>query len=109
MSALNDAAREYVYKRHPQHHDQGVGIVQGSHYRAGFIAGAQWQAEQGPTDEQVEAAARGLYEERVSLIESDTERADWPTWEGHKRTDADEWRSAARTALRAAYTTGGTA
>jgi hypothetical protein len=43
-----DAARKFVHERHPQWHDVGVGIVQGSHYRAGFAAGAKWWEQNRP-------------------------------------------------------------
>ena len=39
-----DDARAEVNRRHPSWHDNGVGIVQGSHYRGGFVDGAEWQA-----------------------------------------------------------------
>lgn len=45
-AAVERAASQYVNHRHPMQYDRGVGIVQGSHYRAGFVAGAVWQAEQ---------------------------------------------------------------
>jgi hypothetical protein len=37
-----EAAQAEVNQAHPEWHDVGVGIVQGSHYRAGFVAGAKW-------------------------------------------------------------------
>lgn len=55
-----------------------------------------------PSDAEMEAAGRGLYENRVSLIEGEAERRSWPTWEGLEKTDADEWRDAGRAALLAA-------
>ena len=39
-----DEARAYINQKHPWQHDNGVGIVQGSHYRSGFVDGAEWQA-----------------------------------------------------------------
>ena len=42
--ATGDEARSEVNRRHPQWHDNGVGIAQGSHYRSGFVEGAEWQA-----------------------------------------------------------------
>ena len=51
-------ARAEVNRRHPQWHDNGMGIVQGSHYRSGFIAGAEWRASRKAevTDDMVEKA-----------------------------------------------------
>ena len=39
-----EGARAFVYGKHPEWHDHGVGIVQGSHYRSGFQDGAKWTA-----------------------------------------------------------------
>ena len=50
---VEEAASEYVHRRHNPLHDVGVGVVQGSHYRAGFIAGAVWQAGRMPSVEEV--------------------------------------------------------
>lgn len=44
--AVEKAATEFVNRKHPAWHDNGVGIVQGSHYRSGFVAGAVWQSDQ---------------------------------------------------------------
>jgi hypothetical protein len=41
MNIPEEAGKE-AQRRHPEWHDQGVGIVQGSHWRSGFIAGAEW-------------------------------------------------------------------
>jgi len=50
---VEEAAREYVNRRYDPVHDRGVGIVQGSHYRAGFVAGAAWQAARMPGEKEV--------------------------------------------------------
>ena len=59
----DNEARDYVNLKHPSWHDNGVGIVQGSHYRSGFVAGAEWQASRKVeiTDEVVERMARMLF------------------------------------------------
>jgi len=44
--SVQEDARAEVNRRHPWHHDNGVGIVQGSHYRAGFVDGAEWAKAQ---------------------------------------------------------------
>ncbi len=54
------------------------------------------------TDEMVESGGRALYENRVADIDSDYERAQWPSWVGLNAGDANEWRTAARVALEAA-------
>ncbi len=38
----SEKAAQEAQRRHPEWHDRGVGIVQGSHWRSGFIAGAEW-------------------------------------------------------------------
>lgn len=40
--SIRDEARAYIHKKRPEWHDNGVGIVQGSHYRSGFADGAEW-------------------------------------------------------------------
>lgn len=60
VTNIEQAARAYVNKRHPAWHDNGVGIVQGSHYRSGFVAGASWLAEYLLSDDNVERAAKVL-------------------------------------------------
>ena len=42
--STTDEARAYINQKHPAWHDNGVGIIQGSHYREGFVDGAEWQA-----------------------------------------------------------------
>lgn len=51
--AVREAAGNHIHRARPEWHDNGVGIVQGSHYRAGFIDGAEWQASQQPAPEDV--------------------------------------------------------
>lgn len=63
---------------------------------------AEQQPDREPSEEEVEAAGRGLYENRVSLIEGEVERRSWPTWAGLEKADSDEWRGAGRAALIAA-------
>ena len=53
--SVEDEARAEVNRRHPWWHDNGVGIVQGSHYRSGFVDGAEWQAFRTVEEVQVEA------------------------------------------------------
>jgi len=45
---VEESARAEVHRRHPEWHDRGVGIVQGSHFREGFVKGALWQASRRP-------------------------------------------------------------
>lgn len=71
MSEVTERAREYVNKKHPAWHDNGVGIVQGSHYRSGFVDGAKWQASQPATDAQVEAAWAAY----LPVVDDQSERA----------------------------------
>lgn len=42
--SIRDEALKHIHKRRPEWHDNGVGIVQGSHYRSGFADGAEWAA-----------------------------------------------------------------
>ena len=53
--SVEDKARAEVNRRHPAWHDNGVGSVQGSHYRSGFVDGAEWQAFRTVEEVQVEA------------------------------------------------------
>lgn len=41
---IEEEALAFVNQRHPAWHDRGVGIVQGSHFRSGFVEGAKWAA-----------------------------------------------------------------
>lgn len=58
MEQVRREAQEAVNEKHPWWHDQGVGIAQGSHYRAGFVDGAAWQAERADAAEAKLAAIR---------------------------------------------------
>ena len=96
--ALRKQAREHIEKKRPSWHDNGVGIVQGSHYRSGFVDGAEWAGlrRQGPiTDAAVEAAAK-----RFWLAGHPCEA--WPPTNEEPEFLADRYRFAARAALRAA-------
>lgn len=109
MSALGDAARAEAERRWgsrplkpnsemtaPDWLDEGMS--------SGFVLGAQWQAEQEPTDEQVEAAARTLWKHRAL----GTIHPDYP-WGGLAPQLRQSLRELARSVLIAAYATGGTA
>lgn len=82
---IRDKASEYIHKKRPEWHDNGVGIVQGSHYRSGFAAGAEWAEGILPTATQtLTDAADRLEAENQSL-------PNWPTRDG-RRADADQIR-----------------
>lgn len=52
---IREEARAAVHNARPPWHDNGVGIVQGSHYRSGFVDGAVWaDARLGGAEPQVE-------------------------------------------------------
>ena len=92
--SIKDEARTYIDKKHPWWHDVGVGIVQGSHYRGGFIKGAVWASQREPSDAEVEAAAKALagrFGEPPYLP--------WSEW---GELSQDEFRDDARAALMAA-------
>ena len=59
--ATEQEARAEVNRRHPAWHDNGVGIVQGSQYRSGFVDGAEWQASR--NGEPAEPSAIGKHNE----------------------------------------------
>jgi hypothetical protein len=60
--SVEERARDEVNRRHPQWHDNGVGIGQAARYRSGFVEGAVWQASQKANSEQPHSRACG-YEE----------------------------------------------
>jgi len=79
---VEEAAREEAERLHGPR-TVGVGAARGSHYRAGFIAGAAWQAARVPSVEEVaEVLAEkigwqpGIYEaaERVVALWGGGER-----------------------------------
>jgi hypothetical protein len=37
--SVEEKARDEVNRRHPQWHDNGVGIIQAARYRSGFVEG----------------------------------------------------------------------
>lgn len=55
--SIRDEARAYIHKKHPEWHDNGVGIVQGSHYRSGFADGAEWALADSSVVRRIQAEA----------------------------------------------------
>lgn len=106
MSAFTDAARAEAERRWGYGPLKPNSEMEASDWldegmSSGFVLGAQWQAEQEPTEEQVEVMARMATEE-VSGCD----------WESFGEDARDFHRGSARrrltAALRAAYATGGT-
>lgn len=66
MTSLEEEARaeaaKFVREKHPEWHDVGVGIVQGSHYRSGFENGAAWWASRQPSEAEVETLTAEIHE-----------------------------------------------
>lgn len=74
---IRDDAREYISRKRPEWHDNGVGIVQGSHYRSGFVDGAEWalRGRQALNVERENAASAWVSENLHSLRDETTEDA----------------------------------
>jgi len=60
---MSAEARAEAERRHPSwHYVRGPGIVQSSHWKAGFVKGAEWQASREVTDAVAMRAAQAVYE-----------------------------------------------
>lgn len=91
--AARERARDCAFTNdNPNCETYSVWLMNG--FRLGFAEGAIWQAQQPPTDAEIEAAAAAMYETRDDVYD-DTE------WEDCDSADRERWYCYARAALEA--------